>query len=162
MFDEQVTWAGFDKLEFSPAAVKNVLLLGYLNGFQVIDVEDASNFSQLVSKRDNPVTFLQMLPAPPKSDVKEEIGSLHPLLLVVSGEEDKARPDQNHNTDSHSGSSIRPSKAVRFYSLRSSCYVKALAFPSAVFMLRSSPQIIAVGLESQVFTHLGRQVIHKE
>ncbi|KAA8550919.1 hypothetical protein F0562_002603 [Nyssa sinensis] len=82
---DQVIWAGFDELDLGPDSFKHVLLIGYQNGFQVIDVEDASNFRELVSKRDGPVTFLQMLPTPAKSDGDEGFRSSHPLLLIVAG-----------------------------------------------------------------------------
>ncbi|XP_057998689.1 autophagy-related protein 18h isoform X2 [Hevea brasiliensis] len=81
---DQVLWASFDQLELGPSSFKHVLLLGYSNGFQVIDVEDASDVIELVSKRDNPVTFLQMQPLPAKSEGREGFRASHPLLLVVS------------------------------------------------------------------------------
>ncbi|KAG8068790.1 hypothetical protein GUJ93_ZPchr0005g15074 [Zizania palustris] len=65
---DQVLWAGFDKLELHPSSFKHVLLVGYSNGFQVLDVEDAANVCELVSKRDGPVTFLQMQPTPVLSE----------------------------------------------------------------------------------------------
>ncbi|KAJ1433021.1 Breast carcinoma amplified sequence 3 [Sesbania bispinosa] len=91
---DQVTWAGFDMLEINPSVFKHVLLLGYLNGFQVLDVEDASRFSELVSKRDGPVSFLQMQPFPIGCDGQEGFRKSHPLLLVVSGD-DPSNINQN-------------------------------------------------------------------
>ncbi|XP_015578219.2 autophagy-related protein 18g isoform X3 [Ricinus communis] len=41
--------------------------------------------------------------------------------------------------------------SVRFYSLRSHCYVHVLRFRSAVRMVRCSPRIIAVGLATQIY-----------
>ncbi|TKY61450.1 Autophagy-related protein 18h [Spatholobus suberectus] len=48
---DQLLWACFNRLEFAPS-FKHVLLLGYSNGFQVLDVEDASNVLELASKHD--------------------------------------------------------------------------------------------------------------
>lgn len=159
---DEVTWAGFDRLELSPSAFKRVLLLGYQNGFQVLDVDDASNVSELVSKRDGPVTFLQMQPIPLESDGHEGFRTSHPLLLVVAGDESNClNPGQNHShfgglgrdgsSDSQSGNCISSPTAVRFYSLRSNCYVHVLRFRSAVCMVRCSPRIVAVGLATQIY-----------
>uniref|UniRef100_A0A5B7ARY2 Putative autophagy-related protein 18g n=2 Tax=Davidia involucrata TaxID=16924 RepID=A0A5B7ARY2_DAVIN len=159
---DQVIWAGFDKLELGPASIKHVLLIGYQNGFQVIVVEDASNFSELVSKRDGPVTFLQMLPTPAKSDGDEGFRSSHPLLLTVAGDEAyNLSLSQNCShlgglgrdgtVEAQSGNSANSPMAVRFYSLRSNCFVQDLRFRSAVCMVRCSPRIVAVGLETQIY-----------
>lgn len=160
----QVTWAGFDKLELGPALLRRVLLLGYQNGFQVLDVEDASNFSELVSKRDGPVTFLQMQPYPAESDGSQGFRASHPLLLVVSGENSEiVNPGHNHAVagscrdgymDSELGHPTSNATAVQFYSLRSHCYVHVLRFRSAVHMVRCSPRIVAVGLAAQVSSSL--------
>jgi hypothetical protein len=136
---DQVNWAGFDKLEIGPATFKHVLLIGYQNGFQVIEIQEASNFNELVSKRDGPVTFLQMLPIPAKSDENEGFRSSHPLLLLVSSDE--------ANKPTH----CQTFNSVRFYSLRSNSYVQVLRFRSPVFMVRCSPRIVAVGLETQIY-----------
>lgn len=160
----QVSWAGFDKLELGPALLRRVLLLGYQNGFQVLDVEDATNISELVSKRDGPVTFLQMQPFPAESDGSQGLRASHPLLLVVSGENSEiVNKGHNHGVaglcndgyiESESGHSMNNAKAVQFYSLRSHSYVHVLRFMSAVLMVRCSPRIVAVGLAAQVSTSL--------
>ncbi|KAK8484880.1 hypothetical protein V6N11_057109 [Hibiscus sabdariffa] len=86
---DQVLWTSFDRRELGPSSFKRVLLLGYSNGFQVLDVEDASNNNELVSRRDDPVTFLQMQPLPEKSEGHEGFRASHPLLLVVACDESK-------------------------------------------------------------------------
>lgn len=162
---DQVSWAGFDRLELSPSVIKRVLLLGYHNGFQVLDVEDASNYRELVSKRDGPVSFLQMQPFPSKSDGHERFRSSHPLLLVVAGDDTNSiNVGQNPghlggvgregNMESQPRNCISSPTSVRFYSLRSHCYVHVLRFRSAVRMVRCSPRIIAVGLATQVSASL--------
>uniref|UniRef100_A0A7N0UT80 Autophagy-related protein 18h n=1 Tax=Kalanchoe fedtschenkoi TaxID=63787 RepID=A0A7N0UT80_KALFE len=157
---DQVLWASFDKLELGSSSFRHLLLLGYTNGFQVIDVQDASSISELVSKRDNPVTFLQMQPTPLKSNDEEGFGSAHPLLLVVASDESKAAGSLQNVGDGHLrdgysqpqvASSIHSPTAVRFYSLRSHNYVHVLRFRSAVYMVRCSPQVVAVGLASQIY-----------
>ncbi|KAG4393713.1 hypothetical protein GLYMA_03G148700v4 [Glycine max] len=157
---DQVTWAGFDTLELDPANLKRVLLLGYLNGFQVLDVEDASGFRELVSKRDGPVSFLQMQPFPVGCDGQEGFRKSHPLLLVVSGD-DTSNANQNStslsglgrdgNFETQPGNNVNSSTVVRFYSLKSHCYVHVLRFRSTVCMIRCSSRIVAVGLATQIY-----------
>ncbi|XVF32660.1 hypothetical protein REPUB_Repub17cG0101500 [Reevesia pubescens] len=162
---DQVTWAGFDRLELGPSLFKHVLLLGYQNGFQVLDVEDASNYSELVSKRDGPVSFLQMQPCPLSSDGQEGFRASHPMLLVVSGDDAKFTNSSSLGQNaghlavvardchmvSQSGNSVHSPTAVRFYSLRSHCYVHILRFRSSVCMIRCSSRIVAVGLATQIY-----------
>ncbi|KAK9282136.1 hypothetical protein L1049_005048 [Liquidambar formosana] len=121
----------------------------------VLDVEDASNFSELVSKRDGPVTFLQMQPIPAKSDGHEGFRASHPLLLVVAGDETNSSclgQNRSHlsglardtNLEFQSGNCVNSPTAVRFYSLESHCYEHVLRF-------RCSPRIVAVGLTTQIY-----------
>lgn len=153
-------FAGFDRLDLGPSFFKHVLLLGYSNGFQVLDVEDASSVGELVSKQDDPVTFLQMQPQPAKSKDHEGFRSSHPLLLVVACEESKSSGlmhggrdglGRNGYGEHQAGNFVYSPTAVRFYSLRSHNYVHVLRFRSTVYMVRCSPQIVAVGLASQIY-----------
>lgn len=157
---EQVLWSSFDRLELTPSSFKHVLLLGYSNGFQVLDVEDASNVSELVSRRDDPVTFLQMQPIPAKSEQHSEgFRNAHPMLLVVACDEAKSSGltfagrdglvRDGYDNPQMGNLSVSPT-AVRFYSLRSHNYVHVLRFRSTVYMVRCSPRIVAVGLAAQV------------
>lgn len=157
---DQVIWAGFDRLQLGRSAFRHVLLLGYKNGFQVLDVEDTSNFSELVSRRDSPVSFLQIQPIPVKCHDNEEFRSSHPLLLVVAGDESLS-PAQSQaplgqlgcegHLEFQSGNSVNSPTSVRFYSLRAHSFVHVLRFRSAVLMVRCSPRIVAVGLATQVY-----------
>ncbi|XP_051118660.1 autophagy-related protein 18g [Andrographis paniculata] len=157
---EQVLWAGFDKLELTTTSFRHVLLLGYVKGFQVFDVEDATSVSELVSRRDGPVTFLQMLPAPAKCDDLGSYRSSHPMLVVVGGNEDERITSlqnngqgsgRNGSLESSFAGSCDPPTAVRFYSMKLNEYVKAIDFKSSIFMVRCSPRVVAVGLEEQIY-----------
>ncbi|XAR52540.1 hypothetical protein NMG60_11020672 [Bertholletia excelsa] len=152
---DQVLWASFDKLELGPSFIKRVLLLGYTNGFQVIDVGDASNFSELVSKRDDPVTFLQMQPIPATSEGCEGFRTSHPLLLVVANDETSSSgPIQNGRdgyVEPQMGNLLNSPTAVRFYSLKSHSYVHILRFRSTVYMVRCSSRLVAVSLAAQIY-----------
>ncbi|KNA09193.1 hypothetical protein SOVF_155860 [Spinacia oleracea] len=160
---DQVLWACFDKIELSPSIFKRVLLLGYTNGFQVLDVDDASIVTELVSRRDGPCTFLQIQPFPAESEGCEGFGASHPLLLVAAGDETNQTmgPDSTQRRrdglvrdgyiESQTGNMVNSPTAVRFYSLRSHSYVHVLRFRSAVLTVRCSPRIVAVGLASQIY-----------
>ncbi|CAF1728518.1 unnamed protein product [Brassica napus] len=143
--DQQVLWSSFDRLHTSESCFKNVLLLGYANGFQVVDIDDATNVSELVSRRDDPVTFLQMQPLPPRCGGVQGFRSSHPILLAVADESNGSV--RNVYDDPLA---LSPT-VVRFYSLRSHNYVHVLRFRSSVYMVRCSPRIVAVGLGSQIY-----------
>ncbi|KAF5739504.1 hypothetical protein HS088_TW12G00710 [Tripterygium wilfordii] len=157
---DQVLWASFDRLEVNPSSFKRVLLIGYCNGFQVIDVQDASDVNELVSRRDDPVTFLQIQPFPAKSDDHEGFIASHPVLLVVACDESKSS-DLMHSgrdglvrdgySDPQTGSPLISPTVVRFYSLKSHNYIHVLRFRSTVYMVRCSPRIVAVGLAAQIY-----------
>lgn len=157
---DQVLWASFDRLELGSLSFKRVLLVGYSNGFQVLDVEDASNVSEIVSRRDDPVTFLQMQPRPEESQGNEGFKASHPLLLVVACDESKNSAvvpggrdglARDYSDESQPGNLLSSPTAVRFYSLRSHNYVHVLRFRSTVYMVRCSPRIVAVGLATQIY-----------
>ncbi|XP_044482792.1 autophagy-related protein 18h-like isoform X2 [Mangifera indica] len=156
---DQVLWSSFDRLELSPSSFKRVLLLGYSNGFQVLNIEEASNVRELVSRRDDPVIYLQMQPLPAKSEHHEGYRNSHPLLLVVACDESKSSSGLPTGRDGlvkdgydepQTGNLATAPRAVRFYSLRSHNYVHVLRFRSTVYMIKCSPRIVAVGLASQV------------
>lgn len=149
---DQVLYSCFDRLELSPSIIKNVLLLGYTNGFQVLDVDDGSKFSELVSTRDDPITFLQIQPTPEETEGIEGFKMSHPLLLVVASEKTNlSGPSHNERDESQMEDSMYSPRAVRFYSMRSHSYVHVLRFRSTVYMVRCSPRIVAVGLASQIY-----------
>ncbi|KZV30857.1 autophagy-related protein 18g [Dorcoceras hygrometricum] len=157
---EQVLCASFDKLELCPKSVRRVLLLGYQNGFQVFDVEDSARLCELVSRREGPVTFLQVLPTPENFDGAEKCKISPPMLAVVGGDKAESNPQcgniaqgpvRDGSVESSFGSSIEPPTVVRLYSLKLNEYVKVFDFKSAVFMVRCSHRAIAVGLQEQIY-----------
>lgn len=80
-------WAGFDKLEVRENVVHSVLLLGFMNGFQVWDIEDVDDVRELISKQDGRVVFLQMQPRPISTEqADEKFNAARPLLLIVTGD----------------------------------------------------------------------------
>ncbi|CAA7397903.1 unnamed protein product [Spirodela intermedia] len=160
LFLEQVLWVGFDKIQISSTCFRHALLLGYANGFQVLDVEDASNLHELASKRDGPVTFLQVLPVPARSDGTDGFTTSHPLLLLVAGLETNG---SNMAQGSHLSALVRETSnapqqvdcistptVVRFFSSRSHSYVHVLRIRSPVYIARCSPRVVVVALAAQV------------
>ncbi|KAL1341590.1 hypothetical protein HN51_028114 [Arachis hypogaea] len=152
---DQILWACFDKLEPCPSSFRHVLLVGYTNGFQVLDVEDASDIRELVSKRDYPVSFLQMQPVPAKLEGSEGLGAAHPLLLVVTCDKLKTPGTVQNVRDGHTEAQAEniasSARTLQFYSLRSHTYVHVLRFRSTICMVRCSPKIVAVGLATQIY-----------
>lgn len=100
-----------------------------------------------------------MQPFPVGCDGQEGFRKSHPLLLVVSGD-DTSNANQNStslsglgrdgNFETQPGNNVNSSTVVRFYSLKSHCYVHVLRFRSTVCMIRCSSRIVAVGLATQV------------
>ncbi|WOK91879.1 autophagy-related protein [Canna indica] len=159
--NDQVLWAGFDKLEYEGDVVQQVLLLGYRSGFQVWDVEKADNVRQLVASHDVSASFMQMQKKPNISKgIVDRFIDVRPLLIVAG--------DGCVNTNSSNSSGFSsPSNGfiggyqeigseyflpgfVHFYSLRTHEYVHVLKFRSAVFSVRCSHRIIAISQASQM------------
>ena len=156
----QVLCARFDKLDLGGGNVRRVLLLGYVNGFQVFDIEEENNIHELVSKRDSAVAFSQIIPTPFTSEAsKWQFEANKPLLLIVKDE-------TTDEVNSEYGFGIAYSKGVRglprvadnnfvstfvhFYSLNCHSYVHQLRFKSAIYAVRCSSSALAVSLATQV------------
>jgi hypothetical protein len=143
--------------------IRQVLLLTYLNGFQVWDVEEASNVHEIVSLRDGPVAFLCLQPQPIVQETHDgggEFKGVRPLLLVITGDTDSGNPSPGGFSGGYvggsagsrlgvGGSTLVPT-VVRFYSLQNHSYVHVLRFRTAIVAVRCSPRVIAVALVSQV------------
>jgi len=154
----QVQWSNFDKLELSSGEIRRVLLLTYLNGFQVWDVQDASNVHELVSRRDGPVAFLRLAPKPITPDPVDGGSSFkgaRPLLLVVTSDTSGSGSPGGYGVGSGggnvgaTGSHFVPT-VVKFYSLRTHSYVHTLRFRTGIHAVRCSSRVIAVALATQV------------
>ncbi|XP_047340803.1 autophagy-related protein 18f isoform X2 [Impatiens glandulifera] len=166
--DQQVLWAGFDKLEFDgDKSPRQVLLLGYRSGFQVWDVEDANNVHELAARHDGPVSFVQMLPKPLASKRPgDKFAEYRPVLAACA---DRSLPEGGGNiiqdalllATTPSTSAIYPNiheaangsftpTVVWFYSLKSQSYIHVLKFRSMVCSIRCSSRIVAVAQTTQV------------
>jgi len=160
----QVQWSNFDKLELSSGEIRRVLLLTYLNGFQVWDVQDASNVHELVSRRDGPVAFLRLAPksiTPDPVDGGSSFKGSRPLLLVVTSDTSGSGSPgggvfpggygggSGGGNVGVTGSHFVPT-VVKFYSLRTHSYVHTLRFRTGIHAVRCSSRVIAVALATQV------------
>ncbi|KAL1562928.1 autophagy-related protein 18f-like isoform X2 [Salvia divinorum] len=157
---DQVSWAGFDKLELEKNNSRQVLLLGFSYKFQIWDVEAADNVHNIVSRHDGPVSFMQMLPKPLASNQPEDkFADSRPLLVLCtdgsfSGDikvHDGSAPS-NKMGQQCNGSVNGPCipTVVCFYSFKSRSYVHLLRFRSVVHLLRCSSRVVAVLQSNQI------------
>ncbi|KAL0302074.1 UNVERIFIED_CONTAM: Autophagy-related protein 18f [Sesamum radiatum] len=158
---DQVSWAGFDKLELERGSTRQILLLGFSYGFQVWDVEVADNVCNLVSRHDGPVSFLQLLPNPLVTKQSgDNFADSRPLLVICAdGSFSGGNNDQDRSSTTCNGSSQQYHGSVNnscvptvvwFYSLRSQSYVHLLRFRSVVHLVRCSSRVVAVLQSSQI------------
>ncbi|XP_028807731.1 autophagy-related protein 18f [Neltuma alba] len=158
---DQVIWAGYDKLEAEGDVIRQVLLLGYRTGFQVWDVEDSKNVRVLVSRHDGPVSFMQMLSKPIASKKSEDkFADSRPLLVVCTdgiyaggsnNQDGFVSPCNGSTLNCHDqANGIYLPTTVRFYSLRSQSYVHVLKFRSAIYSVRCSSRVVAVAQSTQI------------
>lgn len=159
--NDQVQWAGFDKLEDEVDVIRRVLLLGYRSGFQVWDVEESDNVCDLVSRHDGPVSFMQMLPKPIASKRSvDKFADSRPVLVVCTDgnhtggsitQDGLAAPCNGSIPDYHDlGNGCFVPTVVRFYSLRSQSYIRVLKFRSVVYSVRCSSRIVAISQAAQI------------
>ena len=116
-------------------------------------MKDASNVSELVSKRGDLIIFLQIQSLPKKSEGHEGFKMSHLLLLVASNElKDSGLMLTRRDgfNEPHTENVLISPTVVRFYSLKSHNFVHVLRFRSTVYMTRCSPQIIEMGLATQI------------
>ncbi|MCO5574460.1 hypothetical protein L7F22_028245 [Adiantum nelumboides] len=159
---EQVQWAGFDTLELGSGRSQRVLLLTYVNGFQVWNVEDANDVWELVSKRDGSVALLRVQPQPILDACDTALDAARPLLLVVTSDVTVCRSNgiPSRPANGYSGIGGSPPSfgenhfvptLVKFYSFRNHTYVHTLKFRSAIHSVRCSIRIVAVATAAQIY-----------
>ncbi|KAG2299358.1 hypothetical protein Bca52824_035830 [Brassica carinata] len=145
--NDQVLWAGFDKLEKEDGHTRRVLLLAFHSGFQIWDVEDTENVHVIVSAHDGRASFMQMLPNP--EDLGDMFSESRPLLAVCgdsSWEENSNRQSVSDNP----GTETSVPTNVHVYSLKSQSYVHTLKFRSIIYTVRCSSRIVAVLQAAQI------------
>ncbi|XP_073387126.1 autophagy-related protein 18h isoform X3 [Physcomitrium patens] len=161
---EQVQWSSFDKLELDSGEVRKVLLLTYLNRFQVWDVQDAGNVHELVSRCDGPVAFLRLQPKPilqESTDGCANFKESRPLLLVVTSDatvcgSESAAGFPGDDVAGSGGTTVglEPPQfvptVIQFYSLRNHSYVHGLRLHTGILAVRCSSRFVAVALASQI------------
>ncbi|ESW04971.1 hypothetical protein PHAVU_011G140900 [Phaseolus vulgaris] len=158
---DRVIWAGFDTLEGQGEVIRQVLLLGYWSGFQVLDVDDSNNVCDLVSRNDGPVSFMQMVPSPTVlKKLEDKFVDKRPLLAVCVNDflagggniREGLVATCNGGTLNHHdqvNGNYLPT-TVQFYSMRSQSYIHTLNFRSVVYSVRCSSRVVAVSLSTQI------------
>ncbi|XP_042041791.1 autophagy-related protein 18f-like isoform X1 [Salvia splendens] len=157
---DQISWAGFDKLELEKGNSRQVLLLGFSYGFQIWDVEAADNVRNIVSRHDGPVSFMQVLPKPLASnEPADKFADSRPLLVICadgSFSGDINVPEGSALSNGmvqHSNGSVNGTcmpTVVWFYSFKSQSYVHLLRFRSVVHLVRCSSRVVAVLQSNQI------------
>lgn len=149
----QVYWSGFDKHECENGTLRQVLLLGYSNGFQVWDVENANDVRLLVSTHDGPVSFLQMLKKPTTSENNpDNFFNVRPLLIIAG---DASLSSNTTNFDANVGSQDTENENssptfVHLYSLKTHDYIHVLKFRTSVYTIRCSHRVVAISQATQI------------
>ncbi|KAK9845302.1 hypothetical protein WJX81_002840 [Elliptochloris bilobata] len=154
---ERVDFVAFSTLEYractecpqSAVVARRVLLLGYATGFQVWDLEENRSIPELVSRRDGPVRFLEMVPEPDEPDApKAPLYGARPLLAVVPGDAPaRAASPPAQPLAGDGGGAV---DSVALYSLRKHCYARELTFGGRVLAVRASRRLLVVALEAQL------------
>ncbi|KAL6553426.1 hypothetical protein OROGR_007268 [Orobanche gracilis] len=156
-----VSWAGFDRIENERGITRQVLLLGFIYGYQVWDVEVADGVHNLVSRHDGPVSFMQMLPTPLTSiQTGDKFAESRPLLIICADGSFSADTNVQEGSCLPYNGSIRSCNrsingscvptVVWFYSLRFQSYVHHLRFRSIVHLVRCSSRVVTVLQSAQI------------
>ncbi|KAF8075398.1 hypothetical protein N665_1097s0007 [Sinapis alba] len=148
--NDQVLWAGFDKIQKEDGDTRRVLLLAFHSGFQVWDVEDTENVHVIVSAHDGRASFMQMLPNPITSEDSDDRFSESRPLLAVCGDSSWEENSSRQSVSDNPGSETSVPTNVHVYSLKSQSYVHTLKFRSTIYTVRCSSRIVAVLQASQI------------
>jgi hypothetical protein len=78
-----ITWASFDYIPLGNRR-HQILILSYVNGFQVWDIQDPLNVHEILSKREGPIKCVKVLPHPLKTETENHpFYNKRPLLAVA-------------------------------------------------------------------------------
>lgn len=151
--ETEETFPIVDKLECENGTLRQVLLLGYSNGFQVWDVENADDVRLLVSTHDGLVSSLQMLKKATSSESNaDNFSNVRPLLIIAG---DASLSSSTTNFGANAGiqdmDSENSSPAfVYLYSVKTHDYIHVLKFRTSVYSIRCSHRVVAISQATQV------------
>lgn len=78
-----INWASFDYLTIG-GQQHQILILSYMNGFQIWDIQDPLNVHELLSKREGPIKCVKVLPTPSKIESENHpFFNKRPLLAIA-------------------------------------------------------------------------------
>ncbi|CAL8470762.1 g10304 [Coccomyxa elongata] len=151
----------FGELEYTPSkrngiktVRRTVLLVGYVTGFQLWDLDSGAP-NLLVSRREGPVRFLEVLPLPQREDTESSpLHGMRPCLAIVPVEGAQPTSPSANARESSLGSDGLESAGfpglVQLYTLRTHSVIRTLTFTSRVLSVRASPRLLIVALDAQV------------
>eukprot|EP00884_Botryococcus_braunii_P017551 jgi/Botrbrau1/447/Bobra.110_2s0094.2 len=123
-------------------SVHHVLLLGYVTGFQVWRIEDGDAPSEILSRREEAVRYLDTIPPATRVDSPTDpFYKARPCLAIIPCE-----ASTGQTPDSLDG-------MVQFYSFKSHTFIHTLRFQTRVLSLRTSNRIIVVAVDAQILVH---------
>ncbi|KAJ4458998.1 hypothetical protein PAPYR_5045 [Paratrimastix pyriformis] len=152
MENDQITFSRFDQFYTGPypdSTKRQCLVIGYMNGFQIWDVEDLSDIREIFSLREGPIRCVVALPPPirpvspmelPPSSTTETIApppsidgdafqDRRPALAVVSAQETLV---------------CLPRNMVKLFTLPEQKYFHKLTMHSDVLAVRANATYIAL------------------
>ncbi|EIE22763.1 hypothetical protein COCSUDRAFT_63899 [Coccomyxa subellipsoidea C-169] len=157
---ERITTVKFGELEYTPSkrngvkiVRRSVLLVGYATGFQMWDLESGAP-NLLVSRREGPVRFLEVLPMPQREDTPSSpLHGMRPCLAIVPVESAQPASPSAAGREGSVGvdglESAGSPGLVQLYTLRTHSVVRTLTFTSRVLSVRASPRLLIVALDAQ-------------
>jgi len=131
-----ITWLSVERVFWPPReTLRFFLVLGYVDGFQIWDLQDPASAIEVVSKQDKPVTLVRLLPVPlvtseTAETAKTALGMASAPLLAYL----------------HRGAPA----LVRLFSLQAHDDVHLLRLTEPARSLQASRRYFAVGLTRQV------------
>ncbi|CAK9076746.1 unnamed protein product [Durusdinium trenchii] len=127
-----ITWLSIERVLWPEEEHRQLLVIGYTDGFQVWDLQDPTSAKELVSKQDKPVLQARLLPFPllPVDASADVMGvTAAPLMAYL-----------------HKGAPA----LVRLFSLKSHEDVHLLRLTEPAKHLQASRRFLAVGFAKQV------------
>jgi hypothetical protein len=128
-----ITWSSIERVVWPPDPVRQFLVVGYQDGFQVYDMQDPANAYEVLSKQAaSAVLVARLLPAPllcEEDDAKKLGAKEAPMLAYI----DKGAPAR-----------------VKLFSMRAHDDVSYLRLTEPAKALQASRRFFAVGLQGLV------------
>lgn len=134
---DSIISASFDRLEITNGQSHQCLILTFVNGFQIWDLQNPENVHELCSRREGPIKTLKFLPPPLIEETENCIFfEKRPLFAVLS--------------DGDANSSF-PNTQIKIYSLRTNSYINEMRFKNEVLSVLCSKNTLVIGLKEHIY-----------